>query len=182
MKTLILIIVPLILIKAQLFAQDFATVGSSSYDKSMPKSSKNIISYEFEVYNYVPDEITKVSDDMAGKHFLGNEIAKKMYLFDEAYTYTEAIAPGNPATRTMFKKPLIYSSVIKIEKLLKKNVKSKDLTLDEATVKFNKVLDVALNIKGLNTDKFEGTIKAQGNNASDLLSLFLQVHLSYTNN
>jgi len=43
-------------------------------------------------------------------------------------------------------------------------------------------LDVALNIKGLNTNKFEETIKAQGNNASDLLTLFTQVHLNYTNN
>ncbi len=182
MRTLMLMLVPFVLFKVQVFAQDFATVSSSDYNKGMPNTSKKMASYDFEVYNYVSEAMKKVSDDEAGNHFLGNDIAKKMYLFEEAYTYTEPIAPGNPAMRTMYKKPVIYSSVKRIEKYLKKSVNSKEFTMGEANAKFNKVLDVVLNIKGLNTDKFEESIKAQGNNASDLLVLFTQVHLSYTNN
>jgi hypothetical protein len=182
MKTLFLILIPFMRLKVEVFAQDYASVNTSSNNAGMPNTSKKLMSYDFEVYNYVPEAMQKVTPDMAGNHFLGDDNAKKMYLFEEAYTYTEPIAPGNPATRTMYKKPVIYSSVKKIESLLKKSIKNKELTVEEATAKFNKVLDVVLNIKVLNTEKFEDTIKQQKGNASDLLTLFTEVHLSYTNN
>ena len=174
--------VPFMLIKAQVFSQEFASVNKTSYEKSLPNSSKKLISYDFEVYNYVPEELKKVSEEDAGNHFLGSEIAKKKYLLDEAYTYQEPIAPGNPATRTMYKKAVVYTSVIKIEKFLKKGIKSKEITVEEATKQFNKVLDVALNIKSLNTEKFEESIKEQGNNVADIIILYAYVHLNYTNN
>ncbi len=182
MKTkLMLIIVALMFLKGHLFAQDYA-VTNTSFNKNLPNTSKKLATYDFEVYNYVPEAMKKVTDDMAGNHFLGPEIAKKMYLLDESYTYTELIAPGNPATRTMYKKPVIYNAVVKIDRYIKKCVKTKELTLEEATSKFNKVLDVALNVRSVNTDQFEETIKAQGNNVADVLSLFTEVHLNYTNN
>ena len=182
MKTLFLILIPCILFKVEVFAQDYASVSNSSVNSGMPNTSKKLMSYDFEVYNFVPEAMQKVTPEMAGNHFLGNDVAKKMYLFEDAYTYTEPIAPGNPATRTMYKKPVVYSAVKKIESFLKKSIKNKELTIEEATGKFNKVLDVALNIKVLNTEKFEETIKEQKGNGADLLTLFSQVHLSYTNN
>ena len=68
-----------------------------------------------------------ITSEMAGNHFLGNEIAKKMYLFNDHYSYKVAIAPGNSATKTVFRKPEIYSSVKKIERFLKKCVKNGDV-------------------------------------------------------
>ena len=60
-----------------------------------------------------------ITDEIAGNHFLGSEIAKKMYLFNEQYSYKVPLAPGNSATKTVFRKPEIYSSVKKIERYLK---------------------------------------------------------------
>ena len=52
--------------------------------------------------------------------------------------------------------------------------------MDEASVKMNKVLDVALTTKGVNTEKFEDSIKS-ANNADELLTLYSQVRLNYNN-
>ena len=164
-----------------MFGQDVASISTkTSFEKDLPNVTEKEVSVRFEVYNIIPEEIKKVNDEMAGTHFLGNEIAKKIYLFEQAYTYTVAISPGNPAQKTMFRKPLIYNSVREIERLLRKSVKSGKMTMDEATGKFNKVLDVAINIKSTNTGKFEEIIKSK-ENSSDLLALYTQVNLNYVN-
>lgn len=180
MKNVVFIFTIYILLHNNVIAQDVASVNRPSYDKPFSEVTGKMASFDFEVYNFIPEELKKVTIEMAGTHFLGDEIAKKIYLFEDAYTYKVAIAPGNPATRTMFRKQTMYNSVRKIEKFLKKSLKNHTFTLDEAMVKFNKVLDVAITTKGVNTQKFEDTIKSN-NNSQDLLALFTQVRLNYTN-
>jgi hypothetical protein len=180
MKTLYLIILAFIVLSHGAHAQQLASVNRSSYEREHPGGSGKTANFEFEVYNVMPEELNKVTTEMAGTHFLGEEIAKKIYIFEESYTYKVAIAPGNPATRTMYRKPVIYNSVMQIEWSLKKSVRRGEMTLDEAIVNFNKVLEVALNIKGMNTAKFEEAIKSKHNN-SDLLFLYTQVRLKYIN-
>jgi hypothetical protein len=114
-----------------------------------------------------------ITTEMAGNHFLGSEIAKKMYLFNDHYSYKVAIAPGNSATKTVFRKPEIYSSVKKIERFLKKCVKNGDIKSVVAQNEYDKVLNVALNILDENTAKFEERLKSAGENATELLNIYL---------
>jgi len=114
-----------------------------------------------------------ITSEMAGNHFLGNDIAKKMYLFNDHYSYKVAITPGNSATKTVFRKPEIYSSVKKIERFLKKCVKNGDVKSTVAQNEYDKVLNVALNILDENTDKFEERLKSAGENATELLNIYL---------
>jgi len=180
MKNLVLISVAFVGFSINVIAQDVASINKPSYDKPFSEVKGNTASFNFEVYNFIPEEMKKVTVEMSGTHFMGDEIAKKIYLFEEAYTYTVAIAPGNPANRTMFRKPVVYNSVRKIEKSLRKSVKSGSMTMDEASMKMNKVLDVALTTKGVNTEKFEDSVKS-ANNADELLTLYSQVRLNYNN-
>ena len=114
-----------------------------------------------------------VTDEMAGNHFFGNEIAKKMYLFVDHYSYKVPVAPGNSATKTIFRKPEIYLSVKKIERYLKKSVQKGDLNSNVAQKEYDKVLDIALNILDENTAKFEERLKSVGEDATKLLDIYL---------
>lgn len=160
------------------YSQTVASLNNSSYTKIT--NTDKLSNFNFEVYNFIPEEIKNVTEEMAGSHFLGEDIAKKVYLFEQAYTYTVAISPGNPSTRTMFRKPVVYNSVRKIEHYLKKSVKKGLLTIEEARNDFNKVLDVALTTKSMNTNSFEDSIKSI-NDSSDLLTAYSQVNLHFSN-
>ena len=105
-----------------------------------------------------------------------------MYLYNEQYSYKEPVAPGNSATKTILRKPEIYSSVRKIEKYLKKQVKEGDMTTEIARSQYDKVLDVALNILDANTESFEKRLKAAGGDRAELLDIYLhEVKLEYLN-
>jgi hypothetical protein len=118
---------------------------------------------------------------MVDSHFLGSEIAKKMLLLNKSYSYKEPVAPGNSATKTIFRKPVIYNSVKKIERSMKNKVKSGELNPETARVQFNKVLDVALNIINIDTDKFESRLESAGK-ANELLDIYVhEVSLRYIN-
>lgn len=181
MKIILTSILILAIFQFNAYNQELASIAKLKNEStSLPDNASKVSAFSFEVYNVIPEEMKKVTPEMASSHFLGDEIAKKVYLLDEDYTYEVSIAPGNPATKTMFRKPLIYNAVRKIEKSLRKSVKSGEMSKEEATEKFNKVLDVALNIKSTKTDAFEETIKST-DNTSNLLSLFTSVNLKYTN-
>lgn len=117
--------------------------------------------------------LENITEDMAGNHFLGTEISKKMYLFNNHYSYKVAIAPGNSATKTVYRKPEIYSSVKKIERYLKQSVKKGNLNSNVACNEYDKVLNVALNILDEDTGKFEARLRSVADNASELLNIYL---------
>jgi len=96
-----------------------------------------------------------------------------MYLFNDHYSYKVPVAPGNSATKTIFRKPEIYLSVKKIERYLNKSVKKGDLNSNVAQKEYDKVLNVALNILDENTDKFEQRLRSVGEDAPKLLNIYL---------
>jgi hypothetical protein len=143
----------------------------------LPGETEKMVAYDFDVYDIVPGEMKKVTTELAGTHFLGDQIAKKIYILEDLYSYTEPISPGNSATKTLYRKPVIYFSVKKIEKYLKKSLKKGEITMEDATARFNRVLDIAINIKNKNTDKLEEALNS-ANDASDLLLIYSRVRLS----
>jgi hypothetical protein len=182
MKTILTSILILATFQFNAYNQELASIAKVKNESAspMPDNASKIAVYSFEVYNVLPEEMKKITPEMASTHFLGEEIAKKVYLLEEDYTYEVAIAPGNPATKTMFRKPILYNAVRKIEKSLRKSVKAGEMTKEQAAGTFNKVLDVAINIKSIKTDSFEETVKSM-DRTPDLIALFTSVSLNYTN-
>ncbi|WP_321332381.1 hypothetical protein [uncultured Bacteroides sp.] len=119
------------------------------------------------------DYIKNVSTETAGTHFLGDTIARKVYLLKQRYTYKEPISPGSFATKTIFRKQEIYNSVNKIEKYLKKSIKGGEVSKDAAREEYNKVLDVALNVLDEDTDKFEHRLSSVNGDAARLLKIYI---------
>jgi len=154
--------------------QAFAIRANPDQKPGDAKSSK-VVSATLPVFEFRAtansDDLKSISKEMISEHFMGEAIAEKMYLFESKYTYEVAIVPGNPQTRTVIRKPVVYEAVKKIEKQLKKAVKKGEVSLETAKTEFSKVLDVATNILTADTNDFEKAI-TQSSDTDSLTNLF----------
>lgn len=159
-------------------AQDALTY-SSEIHKTETKASKSPLPvFDFAGYSY-NYELEKITSEMAGQHVFGDLIAKKVYLLDEKYKSEVALIPGNPQTKTVIQKPVLYDAVKRIEKYLKKSVKKGELSIESATYTFDKVLDIALSIKNADTKNFEAAISSTENDAAKIELFIKRVNLIY---
>ena len=160
-------------------AQDMAMARKIEISENKPILANTKSTFQFMASSEV-ESVKNITEDEAGTHFLGHEIAKKEYLYNQRYSYKEPVAPDNSATKTIFRKPEIYSSIRKIEKYLKKQVKEGKEKTEVARNQYDKVLDVALNILDVDTENFEKRLKSAGKDAGELLEIYLnEVKLEY---
>lgn len=116
----------------------------------------------FEFKGYSRDyELDLITPEMAGEHLMGNLIAKKLYLLDKKYTSEEPVVPGNPMTKTVIQKPVIYDAVKRIERHLKREAKKGNIANETAITNMHIVLDVALNIVTTDTEVFEEALETR---------------------
>jgi len=169
-KNLHLILIIFLLSAGKIWAQDVLALNNGGDSKTNNSGSISLAVYEFKAYP-IDEEISSIPKEMIGDHVFGKVVAEKMYLFESKYTYQVPIVPGNPQTRTMIRKPVIYDAVMKIERSLKKSVKKGEITTEAAASDFNKVLDVALNVLTAETGNLEKEI-SKTNNTPLLTSLF----------
>lgn len=146
------------------------TENKVSADSGTPPKKTAVFEFKAQTLEY---ELNGIHDELPGNHPFGKQIARKRYLLEEKYTSQVTIAPGNPATKTVIRKPVIYEAVIRIEKDLRRMVKKNEITLQIATDKMNSVLDVALNIVSINTDDFEKQL-ANCENSKSSIELFTE--------
>ena len=177
-KKLFLLSVVSILIFNISLSQDLLSYTTESAGTEKDSAGKKSPSFEFKAY---PKDsyLNSISKEMAGEHLLGDLVAKKIYLFNKFYTSEENLFPGNPATKTIIKKPVIYEAVKRIERDLKKSIKKGETSVSEASSILNTVLDVALNIQTEDTRDFEKAIE-NANNTKSKIELFTKmVRLNY---
>lgn len=98
------------------------------------------------------DVITEA--DIKG-HYLGDDIAYKMQLLRESYTYVEPASATSPADKIIVEKQPIFFSIKKMDKFFKKSIKKGEMTREEAKAKLSYAIDVALNIRYQETDELE---------------------------
>lgn len=106
-------------------------------------------------FRYTMEEMNEVQDIIDLKeHFLGEDIAIKFLLLKESYTYIERDAIAQ-SEKTVVEKPSIYYSCKKVSKYLKKAIKQKEISEDEAKAQMDNVLNIALNIRYQETEALE---------------------------
>jgi hypothetical protein len=166
-----------VLLSCAVRAQTTAMLGrdysyGDTYAAPVAKDSRqNNSALEYHVTWYKTDELKSVNADYVDKHILGDEIARKLYLLDKTFTYSAPVAPGNPAQRTMVRKPVIYRSVVDVEKQLRRDVRKNEIAPEEAKSKLNHVLDVALNTFCVETDELE-KILSQKKDTKEVLEFY----------
>lgn len=163
-----------------IYCQDLADASKASGLKTNSFYNIKKANFEYNVISY-HEQIHEISVDMAGNHVFGEEAARKIYLFDDLYTYEVPVSPGNPTTKRMIQKPVIYSAVKKIEKQLKKDVRVNKTDFNTASMKFNKVLEVAICIFNADTQYLEKKIK-KISTTNELIGIFTdEIQLNFLN-
>ncbi|MEQ8687792.1 MAG: hypothetical protein RIE86_20975 [Imperialibacter sp.] len=112
-------------------------------------------------FNFVEDKLDDSSVNMAavGSHYMGSDIAVKLELLKDSYTWKEEGTPNSPTTKTVVEKPAIYYSLKKLDKYYKKAIKKGDVTEEAARDEFVKALDIALFIRYQETAAFEDKLR-----------------------
>ncbi|MEI7524454.1 MAG: hypothetical protein WCJ95_09005 [Mariniphaga sp.] len=165
-----LFIILITLLVERLSAQDGLAVTNSSTFKGSESAGSGITIFEFQTY-VTDNDLISISQDLIQDHLFGPLVARKLYLLESKYTFQVPVVPGNPQTKTVIRKAVIYEAVQKIEHFLKKSVRKGILSNEEATKEYNSVLDVALNAFAANSNNFEKIISKTDDPAS-LLVLF----------
>jgi len=120
-------------------------------------------SFEYD-YNFVDE------------HYLGDDIALKMYRVKETYTYIEAGTPSSPGDKTQVKKPAIYYAIKKLNTYYKKQLKKGEVDRAEAYEKLARYLDIAYSIYNDDTAMFEDELRS-AKKAPEIDELFARVVL-----
>lgn len=179
MKTrLHLLTIFFVLITGRLFAQDALALAFPEGAKRTVVSTNSLPVFEFRIYSSAQD-LSTIPEDMVEVHAFGELVSHKLYLLDSKYTYQVPIVPGNPQTRTIVRKPVIYDAVRKIERYLKKSVKKGEISTETASNEFNIILDVANNVFTADTKTFEKAISETDNTDSLINLLTKRVNLVY---
>lgn len=92
---------------------------------------------------------------VAASHFLGNEIARKMYLIQKTYTYVEKGTPMAPGDKIIVTKPYIFYAIRKVNTHFKKELRKDRITEKEAREKLGRILEISFAIYDQNTEEFE---------------------------
>jgi hypothetical protein len=159
-------------------AQDLLTYKTSETKVRPDIPSEALPVFKFQGYSK-DYELENISKEMAGNHPFGETIAKKLYLLDEKYTSQVALTPGNPASKTVIKKPVIYESVKRIEHDLKRSTRKGEISISKATSEFSTVLDVALSVLTADTKDFEHALESSVNTESKIELFTKRVTLIY---
>ncbi len=97
-----------------------------------------------------------------------------MALMKKEYTYKPAPTPLTPNPTIEVEKPMIYYSVKKLYRQLKKDVKKGNLPLEEAEETLAEVVKISVNIRYLETYDFEKAL-SKTKDASEIEALFSKV-------
>ncbi len=145
--------------------------------KVKPAQNAPSVEYQFEFTDYgTEEELKNISSEDISKHYLGEDIAKKFHLIQTLYTYQTAIGPGNPGTRTVIQKPLIYSALYKLDKYFKKSLKKGIYSEERASEILNHSLNIAIAAFSQNSEEFESVLK-NTKNPEELTKVFVSSKL-----
>lgn len=153
-------------------------VNKITTKKSNEEDSKSI-KYTWEFDSSTPSIFDNNTMQKAEEHEFGAKVACLKVLMEEYYVTQEELVPGDPAKRTIIKKPSIYNTTRKIEKHFRKEVKKGNITLEDAINDFTHILEVSLAIIGeTNTETFETALDQNKKNINDQINIFNQVKIN----
>ena len=110
------------------------------------------------------------------KHYLGDDIALKMYRVKDTYTYIEVGSPSSPGDKTQVNKPAIYYAIKKLNTYYKKQLKKGELDQNEVYKKLTRYLNIAYSIYNEDTSMLENELRS-AKKAPEIDKVFARVVL-----
>lgn len=145
---------------------------------SITNAQSEQTTYEFQSVEKFLD-VTQIDANEEFEHVLGEQIAKKIYLLEQAYTWRDAPTDIKPTATIVVEKPGIYNSVRKIERFYKKSVRKGWAKPENLAVEFESILDVVLQVRYQNTVALESHLYSL-KNPEDLVALLIkEVEIRY---
>ncbi len=109
-------------------------------------------------------------------HYLGEDIALKMYLVEQTYTIVEEATSVNPVEKTIVNKPSIFYSIKRLNKYYKRAIRKGEMTEEEVKTRLNNYLDICLSIYRQDTNLFEEALK-NSKEKDEIVAVFSRVIL-----
>ncbi|GET29227.1 hypothetical protein [Prolixibacter sp. SD074] len=175
----VLLILLFILPLQVLLGQDYAANVNETEFKTKHPAEKEAVArdYKWEFYSPDLDNYTKQKAAVVDGERFDTSLSPLVDMFNESYTDQEPIAPGNPATRIIIRKPAIYNAVRKIDKYYSKQVAHGGMNSVNARKGFERVLTIAIAALSEKSQSFEDALQQNRRNPEALLAQFNQVKL-----
>jgi hypothetical protein len=91
-------------------AQNSLAVVNTSKSQLSSSAGTGLSMYEFRT-DVSESDLNTIPNDQLENHVFVDLVARKMYLLKTKYIYEVQTVPGNPRTKTMIRKPVIYDAV-----------------------------------------------------------------------
>ena len=137
------------------------SLGLSAQEISSDENKADTVKVYKYCFRYCVDEesLYSIDNEDLTNHPLGDNIARKLHLLKETYTYIELPSPTSPGEKTIITKPSIYNSMQRLNRYYKKQVKGGEMSEEEARIKLSQYLDVAISVFIENTESFEDELR-----------------------
>ncbi len=163
-------------ISSQVFSQIYSE--KIAHADMLPEEPVNTV-FTFDALKdlqYLEEELKIHKGTEHRNHHLGDEVALRMHLFMQKYTYESAPAPGAFTGQKVIRKPIIYNSILKIENHVKKQVRKSRISPEEGEFVMNRCLEYAIVLLHENTGQLEQTLKKQ-KSAQQLIRVMERIEL-----
>lgn len=130
--------------------------------------------FVFKSYTSIYDELEAIGD--YASHFFGDSVAQKLQAVKDLYISKTDVTVGFGSTHVELRKPVIYNSLMKIEKHLKKEVKKDRFPRAEAERVYSKYLDYVYVIFYEDTEGLEDAL-TEASGAEEMIDVFNGIRL-----
>lgn len=140
------------------------------FETPLEENNKNEFVFSRISFSKMINEMAPISG------YFDEMVEKKFLIFNDSYTEDVPLGPGSLSSKTVIRKPLIYSAINKIYKYYKSECKQGRITIDLAEKDCNFILDVGLNALYSDTADFEKALK-EIKSMDEKIELFKSVRL-----
>lgn len=140
--------------------------------KASAQQAPDTLYFDYRVDNAVINS----PDLMYGSHPFGENIARKLGVIHNTYTYVVPGDPSSPGHKTTVVKPIIYYAVKKVNSYYRKLVKDKVMDQAIAAGQLNHVFEVAISVFSQPTSSLEAELKKY-KKPEDLAAVFQRVKI-----
>lgn len=144
-----------------ILAQDLSeNIQTESHEHVPVTPEKQLFVYEpIESLDKIEKDIKAIDPSNIRNHTFGEDIAKRLFLFEKNYVYYSDPAPGAFSGKKVIQKPVIYNSIYKIEKHLRKQVRKGNIDKQTARVELSNLLEVAIILLHEDTEMLEEELR-----------------------
>jgi hypothetical protein len=161
------------------YSQGFSLEKSNlDHHASYPEDEINPYTFNANVYSYthLEEDLRDVDESFIRSHPIDIEVAKRLHLFEEQYSIYSEAAPGAYSGQKTIQKPILYSSVYRIDKYFRKQLRTGSIDIDAAKHEMCTILDTAIILLHYDTHDFEQALR-KSRSADEMVTLFKYVQL-----